>query len=140
MAPTEQISASSERNSKAIAAEWKLFFQLGTAHLAAFIGGAVALACARGGKMSSAHRTVSPSARRSVGPGGRERIALPARHVWLVLLWAIVAGVLVSAQPSAPPDLDRWVRRAMQTFEVPGIGLAIVKDDAVVLAKGYGVR
>ena len=28
----------------------------------------------------------------------------------------------------------------MQTFEVPGIGLAIVKDDAVVLAKGYGVR
>src|SRR5207244_5522556 len=28
----------------------------------------------------------------------------------------------------------------MQTFEVPGIGLAIVKDDKVVVAKGYGVR
>ena len=28
----------------------------------------------------------------------------------------------------------------MQTFEVPGLALAIVKDDGVVLAKGYGVR
>ena len=28
----------------------------------------------------------------------------------------------------------------MKTFEVPGIALAIVKDDAVVIAKGYGVR
>src|SRR5260221_11401290 len=28
----------------------------------------------------------------------------------------------------------------MRTFEVPGLALAIVKDDEVVLAKGYGVR
>ena len=28
----------------------------------------------------------------------------------------------------------------MKTFDVPGIGLSIVKDDAVVIAKGYGVR
>ena len=28
----------------------------------------------------------------------------------------------------------------MRTLEVPGLGLAIVKDDAVVIAKGYGVR
>jgi CubicO group peptidase (beta-lactamase class C family) len=61
----------------------------------------------------------------------------------LVLLSATLASWPVSAQPivssAAPPDLDRWVMRAMLTFEVPGIGLAIVKDDAVVLAKGYGV-
>ena len=53
----------------------------------------------------------------------------------LVLVFAL-SGV-ASAQP---PDLDRWVARAMQTFEVPGIGLTIVKDDGVALAKGYGVR
>jgi CubicO group peptidase (beta-lactamase class C family) len=53
----------------------------------------------------------------------------------LFLIVALNGGV--SAQP---PDLDRWVARAMQTFEVPGIGLAIVKDDGVVVAKGYGVR
>ncbi|HET9831992.1 MAG TPA: serine hydrolase, partial [Vicinamibacterales bacterium] len=37
-------------------------------------------------------------------------------------------------------DLDRWVDRAMRTFEVPGLALSIVKDDGVVAAKGYGVR
>ena len=28
----------------------------------------------------------------------------------------------------------------MQAFEVPGVSLAVVKDDKVVVAKGYGVR
>jgi CubicO group peptidase (beta-lactamase class C family) len=48
----------------------------------------------------------------------------------LVLILAICGAA--SAQP---PDLDQWVARAMQTFEVPGIGLTIVKGDAP-LAKG----
>src|SRR5712671_1483260 len=60
------------------------------------------------------------------------------RRRFLSCLFLIVAlNGVVSAQPS---DLDRWVARAMQTFEVPGIGLAVVKDDGVVVAKGYGVR
>jgi CubicO group peptidase (beta-lactamase class C family) len=54
---------------------------------------------------------------------------------------AIVACLaLLRAAASPPPDLDAWVARAMRTFEVPGLALAIVKDDAVVVAKGYGVR
>jgi CubicO group peptidase (beta-lactamase class C family) len=44
------------------------------------------------------------------------------------------------AQIAPPADLDAWVARSMQTFEVPGLSLAIVKDGKVVLAKGYGVR
>jgi CubicO group peptidase (beta-lactamase class C family) len=40
----------------------------------------------------------------------------------------------------APPDLDTYVARAMQTFEVPGMAVAVVKDGKVVVAKGYGVR
>jgi CubicO group peptidase (beta-lactamase class C family) len=39
-----------------------------------------------------------------------------------------------------PPDLDPWIARAMRTFDVPGLAIAIVKDDAVVASKGYGVR
>lgn len=39
-----------------------------------------------------------------------------------------------------PPDLDSYVERAMKTFGVPGISVAIVKDGKVVMAKGYGVR
>src|SRR6185312_12563993 len=50
------------------------------------------------------------------------------------------AVVGLSAAPAPPPDLDQWVARAMRTFEVPGLAVAIVKDDVVVVAKGYGVR
>ena len=57
----------------------------------------------------------------------------------LVLVTILTAGTLVRASgPAAPPDLDGWIARAMQTFEVPGIAVAVVKDDVVVVAKGYG--
>ena len=58
------------------------------------------------------------------------------------LLVAVTLSAAAAAQPrtAAPPDLDQWVARAMSTFNVPGIGVAIVKDDTVVVAKGYGVR
>jgi CubicO group peptidase (beta-lactamase class C family) len=59
----------------------------------------------------------------------------------LVLALILTAGVaLRAAAPAAPLDLDAWVARSMQTFDVPGLSLAIVKDDGLVLAKGYGVR
>src|ERR1035437_4768401 len=44
------------------------------------------------------------------------------------------------AQIAPPADLDAWVARSMQTFEVPGMAVAIVKDGKIVVAKGYGVR
>ncbi|QXQ05380.1 serine hydrolase [Sphingosinicellaceae bacterium] len=39
-----------------------------------------------------------------------------------------------------PTRIDAVVKRAMATFDVPGIAVAIVKDGKVVFAKGYGVR
>ncbi len=64
--------------------------------------------------------------------------------ILLALLWtgvpAQAAQAARAAAPVPPPDLDAVVERAMKTFEVPGIGLAIVKDGQVVVAKGYGVR
>ena len=41
---------------------------------------------------------------------------------------------------TAPTDLDSWVQRSMKTFDVPGIAVAIVKDQQIVMAKGYGVK
>jgi CubicO group peptidase (beta-lactamase class C family) len=58
----------------------------------------------------------------------------------------LLAGLLLAASPAsgicqqAPPDFDGYVKRVMQTFTVPGLSVAIVKDGKVVLAKGYGVR
>jgi CubicO group peptidase (beta-lactamase class C family) len=63
----------------------------------------------------------------------------PAVSVLIVVL-AAASAAQTPAHPTAPPDIDQWVARAMRTFDVPGLALAIVKDDAVVAAKGYGVR
>lgn len=51
-----------------------------------------------------------------------------------------VATFAAAQDVSAPPNLDRLVERVMATFDVPGLGLAVVKDGQVVLTKGYGVR
>ena len=49
-------------------------------------------------------------------------------------------GCLAVAQTDPLGGLDDYVARAMTTFRVPGIAVAVVKDGKVVLAKGYGVR
>lgn len=37
-------------------------------------------------------------------------------------------------------EIDAFVNQAMQAWNIPGLALAIVRDDQVMLAKGYGVR
>lgn len=50
------------------------------------------------------------------------------------------------AQSAAPAkvisstQIDELVERAMKTFNVPGISVAVIKDDQVVHSRGYGVR
>lgn len=39
-----------------------------------------------------------------------------------------------------PPGFDEYVERVLQSFQVPGVGIGIVKDGKIVLAKGYGVK
>jgi len=58
----------------------------------------------------------------------------------LALMLVLVCSGSALAQNSPPVDLDGYVWRAMKTFEVPGLSVAIVKDGKVLLAKGYGVR
>lgn len=54
---------------------------------------------------------------------------------------AAVAGPL-PAQESFPgaSALDAEIRRVMEALEIPGLALAVVKGDEVVLARGYGLR
>ena len=49
------------------------------------------------------------------------------------------------AEAQAPTDarlvgLDAYIEKAMKDWEVPGLALAIVKNDSVIYARGYGVR
>jgi CubicO group peptidase (beta-lactamase class C family) len=59
----------------------------------------------------------------------------------LLLSLALTAVPSRAQNGTAPPaDLDRYVARVMETFQVPGVSVAIVKDGKVIVAKGFGVR
>ncbi|MBC7894143.1 MAG: serine hydrolase [Cytophagaceae bacterium] len=56
---------------------------------------------------------------------------------------AIVFALAAQLNAQARPDLrafDAYVAQGVKTWEVPGLAIAIVKDDSVVFARGYGVR
>ena len=60
-----------------------------------------------------------------------------------LLALALCVPVVAAAQTkpaTPPPNFDAYVAAVMKQFEVPGMGIAIVKDGQVVLAKGYGVK
>ncbi len=58
-------------------------------------------------------------------------------------LGALLCGALPSiASTQKAPDLaafDKYVAKAAHDWRVPGMAVAIVKDDSLVFAKGYGV-
>ena len=61
------------------------------------------------------------------------------------LLIAALAALPLSAagaQKSIAPDwaaFDRYVAQAAHDWQVPALAIAVVKDDSLVFAKGYGV-
>src|ERR1700730_8795925 len=59
---------------------------------------------------------------------------------FLVLVFVMACVQILPAQTTPPADLDSFVAKALKTFQVPGLSVAIVKDGKTVLAKGYGVR
>src|ERR1035437_5672489 len=58
----------------------------------------------------------------------------------LLLAIVLLSTAFAAFAQSVPADLDAYITRAMKTFEVPGLAVAVVKGGKVVFAKGYGVR
>ncbi len=60
----------------------------------------------------------------------------------LFLLASSHFGSAAVAQAAEFPidELDAFVRQALKEYGVPGCALAVVKDDKVVIVRGYGVR
>ena len=56
------------------------------------------------------------------------------------LLLLLLAGPPAHAQQAPLAGLDEYVNKAMKDWGVPGLAIAVIKDDRIVLAKGYGVR
>jgi CubicO group peptidase (beta-lactamase class C family) len=57
-----------------------------------------------------------------------------------VLAATLAAASTASAQSGPLRGFDDYVRQAMATWEVPGVAIAVVQGDSVVLSRGYGVR
>lgn len=66
---------------------------------------------------------------------------MPRLRMVLLSAALLVAALPLRADEPAPlKGLDEYITQAMKDWDVPGLSVAVVKDDAVVLAKGYGVR
>ncbi|MEO6588738.1 MAG: serine hydrolase [Pyrinomonadaceae bacterium] len=59
--------------------------------------------------------------------------------IFLVLL-LFIGSVSAIAQNAPLQGFDDYVNKAIKDWEVPGVAIVIVKDDKIILAKGYGVR
>jgi CubicO group peptidase (beta-lactamase class C family) len=57
----------------------------------------------------------------------------------LMIALLLLIGFNVNAQISEK-QVDELVENTLESFNVPGIAVAIVKDGKIVLAKGYGVK
>src|SRR5262249_5231918 len=65
-------------------------------------------------------------------------ITRPRLTAFLVLV-AVSCGS-IRAQEGPLKGFDDYVAKSMHEWGVPGVAIAIVKNDHVLLAKGYGVR
>jgi len=57
-----------------------------------------------------------------------------------VFALACWAALPLSAQQLDRAELDAYVLKALKDWEVPGLALAVIKDDSVLIAEGYGIR
>jgi CubicO group peptidase (beta-lactamase class C family) len=70
------------------------------------------------------------------------------RGTWSVAAWIVIAASAVTARGAEVPasqeeilaKLEAYAKTAQQQWNVPGLAIAVVKDDQVVYAKGFGVK
>lgn len=55
------------------------------------------------------------------------------------LVLMLTVCIAAWSQPLKSDDIDRLVNKTLETFNVPGIAVAVIKDDMIVHLKGYGV-
>jgi len=57
-----------------------------------------------------------------------------------LILMLFIGSLSVAAQDAPLQGFDDYVNRAIKDWEVPGLAIAVIKNDKIVFAKGYGVR
>ena len=60
--------------------------------------------------------------------------------IFVLVVLLLAALQIASAQDIPGSSFDDYVNKAINDWQVPGVAIAIIKDDRVVMARGYGVR
>src|SRR5687768_10735818 len=68
------------------------------------------------------------------------KIRSQANHLAVLLLMLLVGARFAAAQDAPLQGFDEYVNKALAEWKVPGLAIAVIKDDRIVFAKGYGVR
>jgi len=55
-----------------------------------------------------------------------------------MLMCAVSYGLFAQSEPFE--ELSAYILKSMKEWETPGLALAVVKNDSIIFAKGYGVR
>src|SRR5574341_186826 len=58
----------------------------------------------------------------------------------LLALTAVTSPLSAQRRPNPLQGFPEYVERARQQWGIPGLAVAVVKNDSVVLAQGFGVR
>ncbi|MBK9154313.1 MAG: serine hydrolase [Chloracidobacterium sp.] len=62
------------------------------------------------------------------------------RYSLIAFVICIAFSATAWAQPAPLTGFDAYAENAMKEWEVPGMAVAVVKDDKIVFARGYGVK
>ena len=75
------------------------------------------------------------------------KMALRTRGVTALAVLALIGIQHLSGQQGGsgaagpfPAELDRYIAKAVSDGQIPGMAIAVVRNDSVLVAKGYGVR
>ncbi|UCF05243.1 MAG: serine hydrolase [bacterium] len=58
----------------------------------------------------------------------------------LFLINFLLGASSLQAREHQLNDLDKYIEKARKDWEIPGLAVAIVKDDSLIFAKGYGIK
>src|SRR5690606_9466607 len=58
----------------------------------------------------------------------------------LAVLVAVAFPARAAGQAGALQGLDEYIMQALPQWEVPGLAIAVIRNDSVIHARGYGVR
>jgi len=61
-------------------------------------------------------------------------------HIYFAAIFFLLSGCFLNAQNLLEGDLDDFISTIIKQNKLPGLSIAIVMDDSIIYAKGFGVR